>query len=405
MSYSTQKIDTYLNEYNIVVNKITSLSMKFASGSYFIPIGLFVGVSSLYIDSSSNLTNAIIIILPIILSFYIYNHIRYMVLQFKLSGYAKHLELKINELAEDNILLWENSIARSNNQNYFEAIFLGMIYILIFILMYYTAYMNLSNLIFENHAFYGVAFFVTMIYYYFFVFIVFFILSYINEHNNTFKAAVLEGNSNTFKKVTLLVNSQTSVTVKKNKLFFKLKELVNAKMYIIIVLFLLTPITFLPLIYLSTKNIVITENNYDYIIVLGNSSTDNEPSEDMKSRLDCLIDYIGDNQNCNIVLSGGNGEAALMSNYLENNNITNNTLILEETSQSTYQNLRNTKDLVSGNVLIITSDYHIFRTQLICNKLKLDYDFLTAKSNTNIFYKLIKECYAVFLEYFALSRN
>ncbi|MCH5259017.1 MAG: YdcF family protein [Lachnospiraceae bacterium] len=403
MEHTTQKIDTYVKEYSIVVNKITSLSMKFASGSYFIPIGLFAGISSLYMDTNSNFTSAIIIIIPIILSFYLYNHIRYMFLQFKLSGYARHLEIKINELLEDNVLLWENSIARSNNQNYYESIFLIIIYLCIFILMYYNAYINLSNIIFKNQNFYGTALIITIIYYFFLVFIIFFLISYVNEHNSTFIKSTIGGNINTFKKETFLKNLQLSATNIKRRNFAKLKEIFNIKMYIIILLFLLTPIAFLPLIYFSPQNIDVTKN-YNYIIVLGNKSVDNEPSEDMNARMQCLINYIVDNEHCTIVLSGGNGEAALMSNYLEENNIINNS-ILEEASQSTYQNLRNTKELVSGNVLIVTSDYHIFRTRLISNRLNLDYDFLSAKSTSNTFFKSIKECYAICLEYLNFARN
>lgn len=89
-----QRIEAYINEYNLVTNKITSLSMKFSNGSYIISISLFVGIASVKVDSDSILMNAIFIVLPIILSLYLYNHIRYMALQFKLSGYAKHLEKK-----------------------------------------------------------------------------------------------------------------------------------------------------------------------------------------------------------------------------------------------------------------------------------------------------------------------
>ena len=97
------ELNIYMQEYKIVVDKITSLSLKFSGGSYIIPISLVVGVLSISFDHLY--LNLVSIILPIVLVLYLYNHVRYMALQFKLSGYARHLEEKINTLSNSHALL------------------------------------------------------------------------------------------------------------------------------------------------------------------------------------------------------------------------------------------------------------------------------------------------------------
>lgn len=67
-------------------------SMKFSNGSYVISVGLFAGIASINTNDNTFFMNGIFAALPIVMLFYLYNHIRYMALQFKLSGYAKYLE-------------------------------------------------------------------------------------------------------------------------------------------------------------------------------------------------------------------------------------------------------------------------------------------------------------------------
>lgn len=393
MDRHTQTIETYINEYNLVSNKITSLSLKFSSGSYIIPISLFVSIFSMNMDSETPLLNIVFIVMPIILSFYLYNHIRYMALQFKLSGYAKHLENKINEILEDKVLLWENTIARNNRQNYYEGIFFGIIYVCILVLMYYTAYSSLAKDLYRDQSFYGFPLLISVIYYYLFFLIIFFLLFFTNEHNITFRKASF------FSAIKLTDELKESRVVRKTI------RLTIIKILFIVIVFLLTPSSLLPLTYFSKYSVISTEENYDYIIILGNKSIENEPSEDMKERLYCLMENIDDYQNSTIVLTGGNGEANLMNNFLVENNIINYPIILEEASQNTHENLVNTRNLVSGNVLVITSDYHVLRTSLICNKLDLDWNVLPAKSNNPIFLKSLRECYAIYFEYLFLALN
>lgn len=379
-------IDAYIDEYKIVTNKITSLSLKFSSGSYIIPISMIVGLASVTVDHF--IINIILIISPIVLTFYIYNHIRYMALQFKLSGYAKHLEIRINEMLKENVLLWENSVARGNGQNFYEGIFLGITYTAIILLMYYLAYDRLVDMVFMSDISYGVLFVITIIYYFATASLIFFLLFFTNEHDASFARANRAFNA-------------TSTVKKSNSIFVSLKKIV-AKLIIVIAVLTLFPISVLPLVLLSPNTINAVEN-YDYVVVLGNKSKNDVPSCDMQSRLNCLISYIDEQSNIVVVLSGGKGEATLMKNYLIDRGLTNLQIITEEDSVNTYENFINVKQIVPNNSLVITSDYHIFRSNLICSRLGSNFDFLAAKSDNVILFKAIKECYAAYFDLLRVS--
>lgn len=426
-----QRIETYLNEYDLVTNKITSLSMKFANGSYVISISLVVGVTSINMSTDSLFKNGIFIALPIVVLFYLYNHIRYMVLQFKLSGYARALEEKINKISGDKALLWENSIARDNKQSSFEGVFCVIIYAGILFLVFYCAYYNLAIVCYGNWNISPTLFLiVTDIYYSFIVFICSFIILFINEHDRVYKKATsiynksIKNDKITLSNVIAEGQNDLSLKSKKNtdkagkspnkkpsqkssrkprkKSGRKRKKMCFLKILLILLFFLLIPISLFPLIFFSKHNVNDIEKTYDYIVVLGNKSPENGLSDDMKCRLDCLLKCIDDSNNSMIVVSGGNGEADKMKKYLLEQGIFDESIILEEYSKNTRENLENTRSLVTGDVLVITNDYHVFRTKLLCNKLDLDWDMLPAKSENKIGFKALAECYIVYWELLGL---
>lgn len=467
-----QRIETYINEYNLVTNKITSLSMKFANGSYVISISLVVGVASINISTDSLFKNGIFIILPIVILFYLYNHIRYMVLQFKLSGYARALEERINEISGDNILLWENSIARDNKQNSYEGFFCVIIYAGMFFLLFYGAYYNLAIIFYGSwNIWFILLLIVAGIYYSFIFFICSFIILFINEHERTYqkatsiynKSPIFDKNNNITTSHVFVEEEQSDSLLKKsrnnnksgkksskrpnkkprkrsdkkphkrsdkepdkklskwsgkrldikraikrfiNMCTLKIKRFKNMctlKILLILLFFVSIPLSLLPLILFSKHSVNSAEKMYDYVVVLGNKSLGNEISEDMKCRLDCLLKYIDDSTKSMIIVSGGDGEADKMKKYLLNQGIPNDSIVVEEYSKNTRENLENTRSLVAGNVLVITSDYHVFRTKLLCNKLNLDWDMLPAKSESGIIFSALKECYNVFWELFGIG--
>lgn len=118
----------------------------------------------------------------------------------------------------------------------------------------------------------------------------------------------------------------------------------------------------------------------DYVIILGAGLRGMEPSITLKGRLDAGLEYMNLHHNVPIILSGGRGpgehttEAEAMASYLTSMGIPKERLILEDRSSSTEQNVAFSKLLMNKKhdsdlrVLIITSDYHLFRAKQIAKE-------------------------------------
>jgi uncharacterized SAM-binding protein YcdF (DUF218 family) len=122
-----------------------------------------------------------------------------------------------------------------------------------------------------------------------------------------------------------------------------------------------------------------TDNNEnaDYAIVLGAGVDGTEPSRSLKARLNAALTYAENNPDTIFILSGGKGsgeeitEAQCMKNYLTDNGIDENRLILEENATNTYQNIKNSGDIIlsidpdfDGTICVITEIYHVTRAKL-----------------------------------------
>lgn len=116
----------------------------------------------------------------------------------------------------------------------------------------------------------------------------------------------------------------------------------------------------------------------NYVVVLGAGIQGEEPSLTLKRRLDKSIEYLSANPNSTIIASGGFGkevtisEAEVMKRYLIAHGISESRILKEEKSMTSDENLRYTKLLLTQlygaevpTILIITSDYHMFRAKHI----------------------------------------
>lgn len=138
---------------------------------------------------------------------------------------------------------------------------------------------------------------------------------------------------------------------------------------------------------ISKMNIKI-ENNLDYIIVLGAQVKSSGPSIVLKYRLDEAIKYLNENENTLVVVSGGKGinepdaEANIMKNYLINNGINEEKIIVEDKSHSTKENIINSKQLIEKdkNVGIVTNNFHVFRAMQIASENGLNAKGIPSKS-------------------------
>lgn len=128
----------------------------------------------------------------------------------------------------------------------------------------------------------------------------------------------------------------------------------------------------------------------EYAIVLGAKvKKGNIPSLSLQYRLESALAYAIENPHVKLVLSGGQGpdedieEAVVMKNFLLENGIAKDRLIVEDQSTSTYENLLFSQELLPDNVdsvTIITSDYHLHRAKLLAQKLDWKADVVAAET-------------------------
>lgn len=130
--------------------------------------------------------------------------------------------------------------------------------------------------------------------------------------------------------------------------------------------------------------------NLDYIIVLGAQVKESGPSVVLRYRLDRAISYLKENDNTLVIVSGGQGvnekttEASVMKEYLVNNGINENRIIIEDKSNTTKENLINSKKITRDNksIGIVTNNFHMYRALLIGNKYKVNAVGIPSKSNS-----------------------
>lgn len=136
-------------------------------------------------------------------------------------------------------------------------------------------------------------------------------------------------------------------------------------------------------------------DNPDLVIVLGCQVYGYNPSTELKSRLNKSIGILNKYPDLICIVSGGQGydetvaEAAVMKKYLVDNNISENRIYEEDESSNTLENLLLSKKLIEdnnlkhGNIIIVTSEYHIPRATLIAKRIyPADAQFYAVKAKS-----------------------
>jgi uncharacterized SAM-binding protein YcdF (DUF218 family) len=116
----------------------------------------------------------------------------------------------------------------------------------------------------------------------------------------------------------------------------------------------------------------------EYIVILGCQVEGSIPSVRLVQRVNAAVKYLKEHQNVKAVITGGQGpgeditEAEAMRRILIENEIDEKRILKEGQSTSTIENLKFSNELyrlADRNVIIVTSDYHIFRSLSIARKL------------------------------------
>ena len=117
----------------------------------------------------------------------------------------------------------------------------------------------------------------------------------------------------------------------------------------------------------------------DAVVVLGAGVNGTQPSLSLYTRLTVALDYLEENPDVPVVLTGGRGygeeitEAQCMYDWLTARGVDPARLILEEQAGNTAENFAFSKELLEeqgidpaeDSVAVVTNDFHIARSRLI----------------------------------------
>ncbi len=113
------------------------------------------------------------------------------------------------------------------------------------------------------------------------------------------------------------------------------------------------------------------EPGLDYLIVLGAQVWPSGPSKALRYRLDAAYDYLMENPDTAVIVSGGQGynepftEAQGMYDYLTAKGLDASRIRMEDKSTSTYENLKFSAELMGSRekkVGIVTNNFHVYRS-------------------------------------------
>lgn len=132
----------------------------------------------------------------------------------------------------------------------------------------------------------------------------------------------------------------------------------------------------------SVKHKIVDENsldkNYDAILVLGAGLRNGKPSPVLKDRLDMAYKLYEDGYSEKIIVSGDHGkkyydEVNVMKNYLLDKGVDSNNIFMDHAGFSTYDSVYRAKEIFLANkIIIVTQQFHLYRSLYIAKQLKLD---------------------------------
>lgn len=116
------------------------------------------------------------------------------------------------------------------------------------------------------------------------------------------------------------------------------------------------------------------------VVVLGCKVNGTSPSLMLERRLDAAYEYLSENPDVIVIVSGGKGddehisEAECMKNYLTDLGISPERIYMEDKSSSTYENLKFSQKIIEENKLnnditIVTDSFHQLRAEMIAEEL------------------------------------
>ncbi|MBY0595359.1 YdcF family protein [Bacillus bingmayongensis] len=151
----------------------------------------------------------------------------------------------------------------------------------------------------------------------------------------------------------------------------------------------------------------------DYMILLGAKVKGTEPSYSLQYRIDKAAEYLKAHEQTIVIVSGGKGkgedisEALAMKKGLMKQSIAEQRIIMEDRSTNTDENIEFSKSLIPANKkkgIIVTNDFHMFRSKKIAEKQGLKVEGLSAKTPKPIMIQSNVREYFAITQYWLMNR-
>ena len=137
----------------------------------------------------------------------------------------------------------------------------------------------------------------------------------------------------------------------------------------------------------------VPENGHDAVIVLGAALIGDTIPQGFQSRLDTALEYLAENENAVVVVSGGQGPtetvtaASAMKSYLAAKGIDPGRIIKEDRATSTLENFLFSRELLDEHfggaaytVVYVTNDFHLLRARMLAWRAGVPGEGLAAPS-------------------------
>ncbi len=119
------------------------------------------------------------------------------------------------------------------------------------------------------------------------------------------------------------------------------------------------------------------------VIVLGCRVKESGPSLMLAKRIDAAYEYLSENESVMCIASGGKGadepvsEAQCIKERLMSMGIDGDRIIMEDKSENTFQNIRNSLEIMDSlnlprRAVIVTNEFHQLRASMIASKQGLE---------------------------------
>jgi uncharacterized SAM-binding protein YcdF (DUF218 family) len=130
-------------------------------------------------------------------------------------------------------------------------------------------------------------------------------------------------------------------------------------------------------------------SSIDLLIVLGAGVWGDQPSPQLKLRLQTAAKIFEENPKMQVLVSGGQGhdewisEAEAMHNYLVQLDVPSESILLEDQSTSTVENLTFSKTIIDSleiesneselfQIGIVTTEYHMYRAKMLAKRFGIN---------------------------------